>query len=51
MDRLERIKMVHNELEGAITRVIREYSLSYAEIIGIIEILKLNLYNMEDEDD
>ena len=44
MDRLERIIAVNSELSGAVRRVIAEYDMTYAEIIGIMEMLKLNLY-------
>ena len=50
MDRIERIKHVTEALAGQVERTQLEYDLTAAEIIGIIEILKLNLYHQACEE-
>lgn len=45
MDRIERIKIVGEELNSAIDRIRFEYDVTLAEMMGILEIAKLNLFD------
>ncbi len=47
MERFERIQIVAEEMEQTLKRIRYEYNMSVAEMIGIIELLKLNLYDEE----
>ena len=51
MDRLQRIEQVSNEIQSTIERVCYEYKVTTAEMVGILELCKLDLYwNLDRED-
>ncbi len=45
MDRFERIDDVSKQLNGFVLRIRKEYELTYAEMIGILEMCKLDLWH------
>ena len=45
MDRFERIDNVSEQLNSFVDRTRKEYELTYAEMIGIIEMCKLDLWH------
>jgi len=44
MDRFERISQVQEQLNSFIDRTRREYSMSYGEMIGIMDMCKMDLW-------
>lgn len=56
MERKDHIYQVTDTLERQIARIQAEYDLSLAEMLGILECIKLNIYHqnaepLDDEDD
>ena len=45
MERQERIEHISEELQNTVIRLSREYDIKVAEMIGVLEIIKLNLFN------
>jgi len=45
MDREERIDHVFNQLNGFLDRIRQEYDLTYAEMIGMLEMCKLDIWH------
>lgn len=44
MEAKERIKQVTNTIDATIQRIVQEYNITYAELLGILESLKLDYY-------
>jgi len=47
MDRFERIKQVTEQINDSVERCQREYDMTVAEMLGILEIIKLNIHHEE----
>lgn len=51
MDRIERIDNAAEDLYKSLNRLRNEWDLTYAEIVGIVEMYKLDLWHETKEDD
>ena len=49
MDRSERIEHITETIQNAIIRLSQEYNIKVAEMVGVLEIIKLNI--VEDSKD
>ena len=50
MDRQERIEIIANELQDKINYIADEYDITLTEIIGVLELLKINAFLNHSDD-